>query len=116
MTRPAILIHGPTASGKTELAIRLAAKLGGEVINADAMQVYRALDVLTARPTAEETARAAHHLFGHVDAAERHSAGRWLKEAGAVIAALQAEDKGPILVGGTGLYLQALVEGMSDIP
>jgi tRNA dimethylallyltransferase len=116
LTRPAILIHGPTASGKTELAIRLAVKLGGEVINADAMQVYRDLNVLTARPNAEELARAPHHLFGHVDATERHSAGRWLKEAGARIADLRQREQVPILVGGTGLYLQALIEGLSDIP
>ena len=116
MTRPAILIHGPTASGKTELAIRLAVKLGGEVINADAMQVYRDLDVLTARPNPGELARAPHHLFGHVDAAERYSAGRWMKEAAAKIADLRARGQVPILVGGTGLYLQALVEGLSDIP
>jgi tRNA dimethylallyltransferase len=116
LTRPAILIHGPTASGKTELAIRLAVKLGGEVINADAMQVYRDLDVLTARPNPGELARAPHHLFGHVDAAERYSAGRWMKEAAAKIADLRARGQVPILVGGTGLYLQALVEGLSDIP
>jgi tRNA dimethylallyltransferase len=116
LTRPAILIHGPTASGKTELAIRLAAWVGGEVINADAMQVYRDLYALTARPDAEELARAPHHLFGHVDAAERHSAGRWMKEAGAQIAELRRREQVPVLVGGTGLYLQALVEGLSDIP
>lgn len=114
--RPAILIHGPTASGKTKLAISLARRLGGEVINADAMQCYRDLDVLTARPDADELAAAPHHLFGHVDAAIRHSAGAWSKEAAAKIADLQASGQLPIIVGGTGLYLMALTDGLSDIP
>jgi tRNA dimethylallyltransferase len=114
--RPAILIHGPTASGKTKLAISLARKHGGEIINADAMQCYRDLNVLTARPDAEELAAAPHHLFGEIDAAVRHSAGLWSKEAAAKIAALRADGKVPILVGGTGLYLMALTEGLSDVP
>jgi tRNA dimethylallyltransferase len=114
--RPAILIHGPTASGKTKLAIALAKRLGGEVINADAMQVYADLDVLTARPDAEEKAAAVHHLFGHVDAGQRYSAGAWAKEAAGLIARLRAEDRVPVVVGGTGLYLMALTEGLSEIP
>ncbi len=114
--RPAILIHGPTASGKTKLAIGLARRLGGEIVNADAMQVYADLDVLTARPDAEEKAAAPHHMFGHVDAAQRYSAGAWAKEAAALIARLRAEDKVPVVVGGTGLYLMALTEGLSEIP
>jgi tRNA dimethylallyltransferase len=114
--RPAILIHGPTASGKTRLAIALAKRLGGEIVNADAMQVYRDLDVLTARPDVQEKAEAPHHLFGHVDAAQRYSAGVWAKEAGSLIAELQATDRVPIVVGGTGLYLMALTDGLSEIP
>ncbi len=114
--RPAILIHGPTASGKTKLAISLARKLGGEIINADAMQCYRDLDILTARPDADELTAAPHHLFGHVDAAVRHSVSAWSKEAVARIAELNAADKVPVIVGGTGLYLMALTEGLSDIP
>ena len=78
---PAILIHGPTASGKTALAIAVARRLGGEVINADSMQVYRDLQVISARPDAAEMDGVAHHLFGHVDAATRYSTGDWLEEA-----------------------------------
>lgn len=114
--RPAILIHGPTASGKTALAVALARRLGGEVVNADAMQVYRDLNVLTARPDPDELAAAPHHLFGHVDAGERYSAGRWAKEAGEAIRRLRRDDKVAIVAGGTGLYLQALVDGLSDMP
>ena len=114
--RPAILIHGPTASGKTRLAIELAKRLGGEIINADALQVYADLDILSARPSTSELAEAPHHLFGHVDGGLRYSAGVWVKEAAARISALRAADKLPIVVGGTGLYLMALSEGLSDIP
>ncbi|HVY88343.1 MAG TPA: tRNA (adenosine(37)-N6)-dimethylallyltransferase MiaA [Hyphomonadaceae bacterium] len=114
--RPAILIHGPTASGKTRLAISLARKLDGEIVNADAMQVYRDLHILSARPDEKEQAEAPHHLFGHVDAATRYSAGAWAKEAAANIADIGGREKVPIVVGGTGLYLLALTEGLSEIP
>ncbi len=114
--RPAILIHGPTASGKTKLAIALARRHGGEIVNADAMQCYADLNVLTARPDGEELAAAPHHLFGTIDAATRHSAAAWAKDAAAKIAELHAADKTPIIVGGTGLYLSALTDGLSDVP
>lgn len=114
--KPAILIHGPTASGKSALALALAARLDGEIVNADSMQVYRDFRILTARPSAEEEARAPHHLYGHIDAAELYSAGRWLGEALAAIEAIQARGKTAILVGGTGLYFKALTEGLADIP
>ena len=114
--RPAILIHGPTASGKTKLAIALAKRLDGEIVNADAMQVYADLDILTARPDADELAAAPHHLFGHADAATRYSAGAWSKDAAAKIAELRGQGKVPIIVGGTGLYLMALTDGLSEIP
>src|SRR5262245_24219995 len=114
--RPAILIHGPTASGKTRLAIALAKRLNGEIVNADAMQVYADLDILTARPDTEERAAAAHHMFGHIDAAARYSAGAWAKEAGPLIKSMMESGKTPIVVGGTGLYLMALTDGLSEIP
>ncbi len=114
--RPAILIHGPTASGKTKLAIALARRHGGEIVNADAMQCYADLNVLTARPDAEELAAAPHHLFGTIDASTRHSAAAWARDAAAKIAELNAADKVPIVVGGTGLYLSALTDGLSDVP
>jgi tRNA dimethylallyltransferase len=114
--RAAILIHGPTASGKTALAIELARRLNGEIVNADAMQVYADLNVLTARPTPDELAQAPHHLFGHVDAARRYSVGRWLSEAREAVESVQSAGRTPIVVGGTGLYLQALVEGLAEVP
>jgi len=112
----ALLIMGPTASGKSALALALAERIGGEIVNADSMQVYRDFRMLTARPSAEEGAQAPHHLYGHVDAAEAYSTGRWLTDALAAIAAVHARNKTPILVGGTGLYFKALTEGLADIP
>lgn len=113
---PAILIHGPTASGKSALAIEVARKLGGEVINADSMQVYSDLQVISARPTEEEMAGVPHHLFGYVDAATRYSTGEWLEAARSVLKRLQRQNKHAVIVGGTGLYLLALTQGLSDIP
>ncbi|MFN3312871.1 MAG: tRNA (adenosine(37)-N6)-dimethylallyltransferase MiaA [Hyphomonas sp.] len=113
---PAILIHGPTASGKSALATELARRLGGEVINADSMQVYRDLQVISARPTLDEMAGVPHHLFGFVDAGARFSTGEWLEAARAEILRLQRLNKPAVIVGGTGLYLLALTQGLSDIP
>ena len=113
---PVILIHGPTASGKSALAIEVARRLGGEVINADSMQVYKDVQVISARPTEEEMAGVPHHLFGYVDPATRYSTGEWLEAARAVIKTLQRQNKRAIFVGGTGLYLLALTQGLSDIP
>ncbi|MGD9979962.1 MAG: tRNA (adenosine(37)-N6)-dimethylallyltransferase MiaA [Hyphomonadaceae bacterium] len=112
----ALLIMGPTASGKSALALALAERIGGEIVNADSMQVYRDFRILTARPTAEEEARAPHHLYGHVDAAERYSTGRWLSDALSAIAQIQARGETPILVGGTGLYFKALTQGLAEMP
>lgn len=112
----ALLIMGPTASGKSALALALAERLDGEIVNADSMQVYRDLRVLTARPTREEEAQAPHHLYGHVDAAVRYSVGDWSRAAAPVIAEIAGRGKTPIVVGGTGLYFMALTEGLAEIP
>lgn len=112
----ALLIMGPTASGKSALGLALAARIGGEIINADSMQVYRDFRVLTARPTVEEEAQAPHHLYGHIDAAERYSAGRWLTNALAAIADIRSRNKTPIIAGGTGLYFKALTQGLAEMP
>jgi tRNA dimethylallyltransferase len=112
----AVLIAGPTASGKSALAIRLAQVLGGSVVNADSMQVYRDLSILTARPTALEQQDVPHLLFGHVDGAENYSTGKWLLDAAAAIAAVRDAGRLPILVGGTGLYFKALTRGIAEIP
>ncbi len=114
-SRP-ILIAGPTASGKSALALALAQQLGGVVINADSMQVYRELRVLTARPPIEDEARAPHWLYGHVPAAEAYSAGRFVMDATAAIARATSEGLRPIIAGGTGLYFKALLEGLSPVP
>lgn len=114
--RKAILIAGPTASGKSALAIALARKLGGAVINADSMQVYRDLRVITARPTPEEEAQAPHFLFGHVDGAVNYSVGRYLGDAARTLAEVAARGLVPIFVGGTGMYFKALLRGLSEIP
>ena len=114
--RGAVLIAGPTASGKSALALDLAARLGGLIVNADSMQVYRDLRILTARPTPQEEAQAPHRLYGHVDGAVNFSVGHYLRDAAAVLAEARAARRLPIFVGGTGLYFKALVEGLSDIP
>jgi tRNA dimethylallyltransferase len=112
----ALLIAGPTASGKSALALNVAERLGGIVINADAMQVYRDLRILTARPSAAEEARVPHRLFGHVDAAESYSVGRWLRDVALALEEAVRRDALPIVVGGTGLYLKALTSGLAAIP
>ncbi len=112
----AILIAGPTASGKSAAALVLAERLHGIVINADSMQVYRELRILTARPTEADLAREPHRLYGMVSAADAYSVGRWLEQATAAIAEAAEEGRTPILVGGTGLYFKALTEGLAPIP
>lgn len=112
----ALLIMGPTASGKSALALALAERMGGEIVNADSMQVYRDFRVLTARPTPEEEARAPHHLYGHVDATSLYSTGRWITDALAAMREIVARGKTPIVAGGTGLYFKALTQGLADIP
>jgi tRNA dimethylallyltransferase len=112
----AILIAGPTASGKSALASGLAQATGGVIINADSMQVYRDLRVLTARPTVAEEAQVPHLLYGHVDAAVNFSAGAWISDAAAVLAEARAQNRLPIFVGGSGLYFKALTRGLSAVP
>ncbi|QIB33432.1 tRNA (adenosine(37)-N6)-dimethylallyltransferase MiaA [Ancylobacter pratisalsi] len=112
----AVLIAGPTASGKSALALALAERTGGVVINADSMQVYRDLRILSARPSREEEARAPHRLYGHVDGAQDYSVAHWLEEARAELSLAWEAGRLPILVGGTGLYFKALTEGLSPMP
>jgi tRNA dimethylallyltransferase len=112
----AVLIAGPTASGKSGLALRLAERLGGVIVNADSMQVYRELRILTARPTVADEARAPHALYGFVGGAEAYSAGRYGVDAARAIAEARSSDRIPIVVGGTGLYFKALLEGLSPVP
>ena len=112
----AILLGGPTASGKSALALALAERYGGVVINADSMQVYRDLRIITARPTLQEERRTPHRLYGHVDAAENYSVGRWCVDAAAALKEAHEQQRLPILTGGTGLYFKALTLGLSAIP
>ena len=112
----AVLIAGPTASGKSGLALLLAEELGGVIVNTDSMQVYRDLRILTARPSAAEEARVPHRLYGHIDAAETYSVGRWLRDVEPILAEAARSGRLPILVGGTGLYFKALTRGLAAIP
>jgi tRNA dimethylallyltransferase len=114
--RNIILIAGPTASGKSATALALAERLRGTVINADSMQVYRELVVLTARPSAADRHRAPHRLYGTVPASESYSVGRWLEDAARAIAEAEGEGSVPIVAGGTGLYFKALLEGLAPVP
>lgn len=115
-----VLIAGPTASGKSALALALAERLGeagrGVVLNADSMQVYGDLSIITARPSVADLARAPHLLYGHVDADTDYSVGRWTEDAKAAITAARADGRTPILVGGTGLYFRALTQGLAAVP
>jgi tRNA dimethylallyltransferase len=113
---PVALIAGPTASGKSAIAVALAQATGGVVINADASQVYADLAILSARPTREEMGAIPHLLFGHVDGAEACSAARWAAEAKAAIAAAHADGRLPILAGGTGMYIRTLLDGIAPVP
>ncbi|MCK1519899.1 tRNA (adenosine(37)-N6)-dimethylallyltransferase MiaA [Bradyrhizobium sp. 17] len=112
----AVLIAGPTASGKSALALELALAAGGVVINADSMQVYRDLRIITARPTLGDEAQVPHRLYGHVDAAVNFSAGAWVGDAAKALEAAKAEGRLPIFIGGTGLYFKALTAGLSVVP
>lgn len=111
-----IVLAGPTASGKTELAVALALRLDGEVVSADSRQVYRLLDAATAKPTAAQRAKVPHHLLDVADPAEAYDSGRFMREAKAAIAAIEKRGKLAIVCGGTGLYLRALLEGLAPLP
>ena len=111
-----ILISGPTASGKTNFSIKLAKKIKGEIINADSMQVYKEFKILTARPSLKEQKKIKHHLYGFLSIKKKFSTGQWLKLAFKKIKLIQKKNKIPILVGGTGLYFKALVDGLVKIP
>jgi len=112
----AVLIAGPTASGKSALALELALATGGVVINADSMQVYRDLRIITARPTRADEALVPHRLYGHVDAAVNFSAGAWVNDAATALEEARTEGRLPIFIGGTGLYFKALTAGLSVVP
>jgi tRNA dimethylallyltransferase len=116
MTTKAVLIAGPTASGKSALALEVAGQFDGVIINADSMQVYRDLRIITARPTAGDEKRISHKLYGHVDAAENYSVGRWCRDVEAALADVLAQGRVPVFVGGTGLYFKALTTGLAAVP
>ena len=111
-----MLIAGPTASGKSALALELAEKRGAAIVNADSMQVYRDLRIITARPTPDEEKRVPHRLYGHVDAAESYSVGRWFGEAAAALTETISRGQPAIMVGGTGLYFSTLTRGIAAVP
>ena len=111
-----ILIYGPTASGKSNFAVKIAKKINGEIINADSMQVYKKLKILTARPNKKDQKNVKHHLYGVIDLNKKFSAGQWLKAAIKNIKNIKKRKKIPILVGGTGLYFHSLINGLVKIP
>ncbi len=111
-----ILIAGPTASGKSTFAFKLAKKINGEIINADSMQVYKQLNILTARPKKKELKKIKHHLYGYCDVKKKYSTGEWIKSLLKKIRDIRIKKKIPIIVGGTGLYFKALTEGLVKIP
>lgn len=110
---PVVVITGPTASGKSHAALELAERFGGEIVNADSMQVYRLLDIGTAKPSAADRARVPHHLFDVVDPDAQYDAGRYAREAAAAVEAIHARGRPAFVVGGSGLYVKALLEGLS---
>ncbi len=116
MSWDAVLIAGPTAGGKSAAALALAERIGGIVVNADSMQVYSELRVLTARPSEADEARVPHRLYGHVSAHERYSVGRYQDDAARVLEDSRREGRTPIFTGGTGLYFDVLTQGLSPIP
>ena len=111
-----VLISGPTASGKSKFALKLARKINGEIVNADSMQVYKQLKILTARPTIKDTKEIKHHLYGFISAKENFSVGSWYKLASSKIKEINKKGKFAIVTGGTGLYFKILEDGLAEIP
>lgn len=111
-----VLIAGPTASGKSKMALELANRYDGEIINTDSMQIYPVLDVLTARPEAEDLTIVPHHLYGFARLDESYSVAKWLNAVEPLLADLKLRKKTPVFVGGTGLYFTALLEGLTPVP
>ena len=116
MFKKLILLAGPTASGKSNLAIKLAEKINGEIINADSMQVFKEFSVLSSRPSLAQTSKIRHHLYGIISVKKHFSAGNWLKEVKKKINICKKKQKVPIIVGGTGLYFNIITKGISKIP
>jgi len=113
---PIYFIVGPTAIGKSSLAIKVAKKLNGQIINVDSMQVYENLNILTARPSEQEMKEIKHHLYGHIKGSERYNVARWCEEASAIIKNSSKNNIPTVVVGGTGLYVDKLINGLVDIP
>ena len=113
-TKPALIIAGPTASGKSGLALAVAEEFGGTIINADSMQVYKELRILTARPSEEDEARVPHRLYGFRSASDACSAAQWSELAAAEMRGIWAAGRLPVLAGGTGFYIKAMAEGLYD--
>ena len=111
-----ILIYGPTASGKSEFAVKLAKKIKGEIINADSMQIYKELKILSARPSKKDYKKIKHHLYGFQSVKKNYSSGEWLKAAKKKISDIRKRKNVPIIVGGTGLYFNTITKGISKIP
>ena len=116
MSKKIILLAGPTASGKSKLAVNLAKKINGEVINADSMQIYKEFSILSSRPNTKDKGKIKHHLYGFISARNHYSSGEWLRAAKTKIKDCHERKKIPILVGGTGLYFNAITKGISKIP
>ena len=116
MSKKLLLLAGPTASGKSNLAIKLAKKLNGEIINADSMQVFKEFKILSSRPTSSQTRKVKHHLYGIISAKKHFSAGDWIKQAKKKIDSCIKRKKIPIVVGGTGLYFNTIIKGITKIP
>ena len=116
MSNSIFFITGPTGIGKSNLAIKLSKEINGEILNADSMQIYKELKIITARPTDTDNKLVNHHLYGYVSGAERYNLEKWCNDASNIINKLHKDNKTPILVGGSGLYIETLINGLASIP